>query len=146
MKRRKIWIHTVFLTLIALSLVFFCFETQRQYRIDMETDDIFGGSFTIFVCFLAFFPAFCFEIELYRVVRYFALCRQKTQRKTVINLLSLFLLPLLFLAVIILNQLMFDASNIILTCSLIIAPLHFILMRIVAFCWWCNGLEREVSL
>ena len=145
MKRRKIWIHTVFLTLIALSLTFFCFETERQYRIDVETDDIFGGSFTIFVCLIVFFPVFAFEVELYRVVRYFALCRQKARIKTVINLISLCFLPILFCVVYILNQLMFDASGIILASALIITPVHFLVMRIVAFSWWCKGLEGEVS-
>ena len=143
MKKRRILIHSIFLLLIVLSLVFFCFETERQYRIDAEQDDIFGGSFTIFVCFLVFFPAFCFEIELYRVVRYFALCQQKTKTKTVVNLISLFLLPFLFFVVFILNQIMFDASIIILTSALIIAPLHFLVMRILAFHWWSTAFETN---
>jgi len=145
MKKRRILIHSIFLTLIALSLVVFYLETERQYHLDAERDDIFGGSFTIFVCFLVFFPAFCFEIELYRVVRYFALCQQKTKKKTVVNLISLCLLPLLFFVVFILNRFMFDASSIILTSALIIAPLHFLIMRMVAFYWWSSDVNAETA-
>ena len=145
MKKRRILIHSIFLTLIALSLVVFYLETERQYHLDAERDDIFGGSFTIFVCFLVFFPVFCFEIELYRVVRYFVLYRQKTRMKTVINLVSLCIQPILFFVVLILNRFMFDASIIILTSTLIITPLHFLIMRIVAFCWWMGDFDKEAS-
>ena len=143
MKKRRILIHSIFLTLIVLSLVVFCLETERQYRIDVEKDDIFGGSFTIFVCFLVFFPAFCFEIELYRVVRYFVLCRQKTKKKTVINLVSLFFLPVLFLGVFIVHCLSYDASAVILSNILLVTPLHFLVMRMVAFHWWSSEVDAE---
>ena len=143
MKKRRILVHSIFLVLILLSLVLFCLETLRQYRIDAERDDIFGGSFTIFVCFLVFFPAFCFEIELYRVVRYFALCRQKAKKKTVINLISLCFLPVLFLVVYLVHCLSFDASAVILSSSLLVTPLHFLIMRMVAFHWWSCDIEKE---
>ena len=143
MKKRRILVHGIFWVLILLSLVLFCFETQRQYRIDSERDDIFGGSFTVFCCLVAFFPVFSFEIELYRVVRYFALCARKTRKKTIINLISLCFLPVLFLGVTILHFLTFDASAAILSGVFLLTPLHFLIMRMVAWNWWCQQIERE---
>ena len=145
MKKRRILVHSIFLVLIVLSLVVFCFETERQYRLDAERDDIYGNSLTVFFCTLAFFPIFSFEVELYRAVRYFALCPRKTKKKTVINLISLFFLPVLFLVVYIDHCLSFDASAKILSSILLITPLHFLIMRVVAWNWWCEQAAEEAD-
>ena len=64
MKTRKVWIHSIFLTLIALSLAVFCIAAAEEYRRSEEMDDIFGGSFAVFSCLFLCFPVFSFEIEL----------------------------------------------------------------------------------
>ena len=147
MKSKKFWIHTVFLALIVLSLVFFCITATEEYRTAEEADDLFGGGFAVLICLLFYFPVFSFEVELYRVVRYFALCPNKRKIRTFINILSLLLVPILFLAA--WSIYWFDAlhpgSMRAVEALLLLAPVHFVIMRIVAFCWWCGDSDKEIS-
>lgn len=98
MKKRHIWVHAVFLTLILLpvgAVIMRYFFGYWEAVGSGDPTDVSWYHFAFAINLCLFCPILFFEIELYRVVRYFTLNQYHTPLATVINLVSVSLLFLL---------------------------------------------------
>ncbi len=96
MKKKTIFVHSIFLIVIFLSISGFIGSLVYDYyqmtlHPDPDTDKFWGLGVFIYVMF--FIPFLCFLVELYHCARYFLLSKKRTIFRTILNVFSITVYP-----------------------------------------------------
>ncbi len=97
MKKKKIIIVCIFLTLIAITAIYTVVSAVKSYQYDMDPAngiDIFGGFGAVLAMLVGGFVVF-YELDLFYTVYYFFV-KPKTAVKSILNILSNLSLVLIF--------------------------------------------------
>lgn len=97
MKKKKIIIACMFLTLIAFTAIYTIVSAVSSYQYDMDPAngvDILEGFDAVLIMMIGGFVVF-YELDLFHVVYYFFV-KPKTVAKSILNILSNFSLLLIF--------------------------------------------------
>lgn len=97
MKKKKIIIACIFLTLIALTTIYTVVAAVKSYQYDMDPAngvDIFEGFGAVYIMMIGGFVVFC-ELDLFYTVYYFFI-KPKTVAKSILNIFSNLSLLLIF--------------------------------------------------
>ena len=89
MKKKKLIIVCIFLTLIALTTIYTVVAAVKSYQYDMDPAngvDIFEGFGAVYIMMIGGFVVFC-ELDLFYTVYYFFI-KSKTVVKSILNILS----------------------------------------------------------
>lgn len=139
MKRRTL-LRSVFIILILLTVVtaigLSIYDHHANY--DFDTDKYVDWPFDWTLYLLLVSPVLFFELELYRCTRYFFLCTHKHILWTVLNTLSLLLLPGLVITAWLISQNTYTPSIMLLESPFFVAPIHFLIIRLL-------GMHRFVT-